>query len=457
MTAEFLPRLTVGSCMGAFEHSWQLLKDFSFLRDFPEDYVRTLPQRMKEAMASRRGGLEHIDARGTHPQHYHESKDKRYHDKQKLPKGFKGFTLEDISDFVANDLMLNNPHLLEAMKKPSLHNNEIPTMQFDLMSTDTPKHDPEFGLQHKFSPIYGLHPDGKVGRVSTTSGLTNNANSIKVVPSTSALHPSLDSTNNNHIQPGLNNRFALREVDIPDISQQTITENPEQPTQQSLPEGMPPLNPNLPDWAKQQFIQQWQASNQDSSDVQTGEPMDIAMQLLKAPIYADELGESPPTEQSRHYEMLGNLEQFGGFMWQSKDGMARGTLRPDFFKNSLLINNFEMAGPVRGQGQSRDYLQDMIDQGHEYFDYELDGTHVTNVEPHTAMFWNKLVDEGVLDGAHERSHIRTNLHGDKHFVHAYNNDKMRPWMHELSEDYADYHDLPTDEVYDNIYDDYLHG
>jgi len=269
--------------MGAFEHSWQLLKDFSFLRDFPEDYVRTLPQRMKEALASRRGGLEHIHSKPRDPYHYDKNKEKRYHDNQKLPKGFKGFRLEDISDFVANDLMLNNPHLLEAMKKPSLHNNEIPTMQFDLMSTDTPKRDPEFGLQHKFSPIYGLH-DGKIARVSMTSGLTNHANSIKVVPSTSILHPSLDSTNNNHIQPGLNNRFALREVDIPDISQQTITENPEQPTQQSLPEGMPPLNPNLKRVTSipaQDPDRDWR----DDFDMKVAsEPMDIAMRLLKGEI-----------------------------------------------------------------------------------------------------------------------------------------------------------------------------
>lgn len=172
------------------------------------------------------------------------------------------------------------------------------------------------------------------------------------------------------------------------------------------------------------------------------------LDLLKAPVYTDD--NPPPMQQSRHYKMLPYLDQMGGYMWQSEDGMARGTMRPDYFLNSLLINNFEMAGPVRGQNKSRQYIQDMIDQGHEHFDHELDGTHVTNVERHSAGYWNKLVDEGVLDGAHERPNIRTNLDGDQHFVYAYDKESKQPWSHELSEDYADYHDLPTDAVYDEI-------
>ena len=177
-------------------------------------------------------------------------------------------------------------------------------------------------------------------------------------------------------------------------------------------------------------------------------PFEQAWRLLKAPVYTDD--NPPPMQQSRHYKMLPYLDQMGGFMWQSEDGMARGTMRPDYYLNSLLINNFEMAEPVRGQNKSRQYIQDMIDQGHAHFEHELDGTHVTNVERHSAGYWNKLVDEGVLDGAHERPHIRTNLDGDQHFVYAYDKESKQPWSHELSEDYADYHGLPTDAVYDNI-------
>ena len=169
------------------------------------------------------------------------------------------------------------------------------------------------------------------------------------------------------------------------------------------------------------------------------------LNLLKAPVYED--AEKLPTEQARHYEMLPHLEQMGGFMWQSDDGMARGTMRPDYWKNSLLINNFEMAGPKRGQGNAREYLQNMINEGHNHFKNELQGTHVTNVEPHTARFWNKIVDEGMLDGAHERANIRTDLSGSKHGVYAYDPHTFEPWMHELGEDYAEYYDLPTDQWY----------
>jgi len=175
------------------------------------------------------------------------------------------------------------------------------------------------------------------------------------------------------------------------------------------------------------------------------EAFDIAWRLLKAPVYED--AEKLPTEQARHYEMLPHLEQMGGFMWQSDDGMARGTMRPDYWKNSLLINNFEMAGPKRGQGNAREYLQNMINEGHNHFKNELQGTHVTNVEPHTARFWNKIVDEGMLDGAHERANIRTDLSGSKHGVYAYDPHTFEPWMHELGEDYAEYYDLPTDQWY----------
>jgi hypothetical protein len=158
-------------------------------------------------------------------------------------------------------------------------------------------------------------------------------------------------------------------------------------------------------------------------------PFDLAWSVLKAPIYTDE--NPPPTEQDRHYEMLPHLGHMGGFMWQSYDGMARGTMRPDFDNNSLIINNFEMGGPMRAQGHARNYLQQMIDEGHEEFMHELEGTHVTNVEPHAARFWNKMVDEGFLDGAHERGHIRQSPDGSKHFLYAYNPYDMGHWQHEV--------------------------
>ena len=105
---------------------------------------------------------------------------------------------------------------------------------------------------------------------------------------------------------------------------------------------------------------------------------------------------------------------------------------------------------MRNQGNAREYLQQMIDEGHEHFDHELDGTHVTNVAGYARGFWNKLVDEGMLDGAHEHSSIRTNHRGDEHHIYAYDRETKQPWGHELSEDYADYHNLPKEGYLDNF-------
>jgi len=177
-------------------------------------------------------------------------------------------------------------------------------------------------------------------------------------------------------------------------------------------------------------------------------PFNQAWAVLKAPVYAKELDETPPMQNSENFEMLPHLDKMGGFMWESEDGMARGTIRPDFWHNSLLLNNFEVGGPMRYQGNARKYFQRMIDEGHAHFDHKLDGTHVTNVEPHTFGFWNKLVDEGMVDGAHENN-IRITDDGAGHFTHAYDaTGSKQPWGHELSAEYAEYHGLPTEAYID---------
>ena len=176
-------------------------------------------------------------------------------------------------------------------------------------------------------------------------------------------------------------------------------------------------------------------------------PFDQAWTLLKMPVYDDNTG-LPPMQNSESFEMLPHLDKMGGFMWESEDGMARGTMRPEFWHNSLLLNNFEIGGPMRGDGHARNYFQQMIDEGHAHFDHELDGTHVTNVEPHTAGIWNKFVDEGIIDGAHEKGDIRISFDGDKHFTHAYDDERKQEWQHELNEEYAEYHGLPTEAYLD---------
>jgi len=191
-------------------------------------------------------------------------------------------------------------------------------------------------------------------------------------------------------------------------------------------------------------------------------PFDQAWSLLKAPIYeapstfeeGDWPNYSDSLGQDDRFTMLPNLEEMGKpYMWESEDGNARGTIYPDDFKNSIKIDNFELNSDVKGQGKARKYLEDFIEEGQDYFidndGFLLDGVHVTNVEHGATGFWDKMVDAGVIDGAHSTGYIRTNNAGDKHYTHAYD-DKMQPWRHELNPEYAEYHGLPTDAIYDQF-------
>jgi hypothetical protein len=191
-------------------------------------------------------------------------------------------------------------------------------------------------------------------------------------------------------------------------------------------------------------------------------PFDQAWSLLKAPIYeapstfeeGDWPNYSDSLGQDDRFTMLPNLEEMGKpYMWESEDGNARGTIYPDDFRNSIKIDNFELNSDVKGQGKARKYLEDFIEEGQDYFidndGFLLDGVHVTNVEHGATGFWDKMVDAGVIDGAHSTGYIRTNIAGDEHYTHAYD-DKTQPWRHELNHEYAEYHGLPTDAIYDQF-------
>ena len=99
--------------------AWALLKDFSLLNHLSDEYYDKLPERMMRAI-ERREPLTHVNPRPT--KHYEQSKSKRYHENQKLPRqfqrrGFKNLTLEDIMNFMAEDLAYQHPELLEAMRQ----------------------------------------------------------------------------------------------------------------------------------------------------------------------------------------------------------------------------------------------------------------------------------------------------------------------------------------------------
>lgn len=183
-----------------------------------------------------------------------------------------------------------------------------------------------------------------------------------------------------------------------------------------------------------------------TKDLQVGNsPFDQAWIVLKAPIYERDYHEFPESlGANEQYEMLPNFEEtYDPFVWQSEDGNARGTVFPQDFYNSLSINNFELASNSRGKGKAKAHVKQMIDDAKDYFmerGYNLPGTHVTNVEHSAAGFWDKMVDRGVIDGAHPGNSIRINSAGNEHYTHAYD-DKTQPWQHELNPEYAEYHNL----------------
>ena len=190
-------------------------------------------------------------------------------------------------------------------------------------------------------------------------------------------------------------------------------------------------------------------------------PFNRAWAFLKAPIYEriERSNDYEPYSDSLGHDdrftMLRNLEEMRKpLLWQSKDGNARGTFYANDFHNSMEIDNFELNSDAKKKGKARQHLQDFIDEGKDYAieqGYALPGTHVTNVAPQSAGFWDKLVDEGMIDGAHPTG-IRINSAGDEHYTHSYGFN-TQPWEHELSAEYAEYHGLPTEAYIDR----YLEG
>ena len=103
--------------------------------------------------------------------------------------------------------------------------------------------------------------------------------------------------------------------------------------------------------------------------------------------------------------------------FESKAGDARGyaTLREGNEEDDPLddyhqISLFEMANDSKGQGLSRARLQEFIDELREY-DPSAKSTHLTHSERNTADFWDKLVDEGLIDSASTKPYVTTTPDG----------------------------------------------
>lgn len=246
----------------------RLLKDYRFIGNHSDKYYKTLLQRMKTAK-EKRDTLEHI---GTgDPDHYYKRKKERFNE-QKMPRGFGQFTPEEVSLFMANDVLSNHPELIEQLNTlvpapdPNLP-HKTPSMQMQVFDTTDPVVSEEFGIQRKFSPVLAVGDDGKIG-LKTVTGDKSVAGNRKTI----------------HVGPETHD-FSVRETPIePEVEQarpSPVASPPSPPPQpevdDDLPEGMPPLPPAIPPGFKQQMIDQWLSEN----TVQTGEPMDLAFRLLK--------------------------------------------------------------------------------------------------------------------------------------------------------------------------------
>ena len=267
-----------------YEQAFALLKEFTMLRRFPEEYRRNLPARIRDHQRQRKV-MEHVHHKPTRERHYNENKSTRYHD-QLLHERFGNITPEQVANIVANDFVGSNPALQEALSKPSPSTGKLPTMQFDLFATDNPKMDSKYGLHDLFSPVFGMNKQGKLGLLTVTSGISNNPNTIRVTPDMAF---SIEGRRNRHIHPDLPEKFALREVASPSIATEqarpmmppapTPPSEPEQP-EYELPEGMPPIPPAIPPAHVPAMIERWLASQGDGVQAKS-QPMDLAWRLLK--------------------------------------------------------------------------------------------------------------------------------------------------------------------------------
>ena len=181
--------------------------------------------------------------------------------------------------------------------------------------------------------------------------------------------------------------------------------------------------------------------------------MDIAWRLLKMPPmwYGDGTGgferdnEIPSNEikppMNQDFTMLNTMDwaldpNSWQQAWESDDGVARGIAIPNHNDGTWSISHFEIADDLQGLGSGQKYLERFIDElredeyphkeGFHPYDGELDpyDVHVVQVEPHAEGFWNKMVDRGVLHGAHETAWIRENVDGTHYYTHVYDGEKM---------------------------------
>tara|TARA_R100001079_G_scaffold110943_1_gene88491 strand:+ start:1578 stop:3164 length:1587 start_codon:yes stop_codon:yes gene_type:complete len=169
-------------------------------------------------------------------------------------------------------------------------------------------------------------------------------------------------------------------------------------------------------------------------------PFDTAWSLIKAPMWYGDDEEKPPANP--RYDMLEHMSwglDPNSFQqaWESEDGLARAIVKPDHGEGNWLISHYEIRDNefAQGQGRGTQYLSELIDTLRD--DEEIDihenpyDVHVTHVEPSAIGFWDKMVDRGVIDGAHETSWVRKTPDGNEHYTHPYNNESKKPYKPQM--------------------------
>lgn len=273
----------------SLQQAWTLLKDYNLLNHLPENYYEDLPKRM--VAAAKQGGLQHVNPRPH--KHYIERLGQRYKEGQKLPRQFDirglkkyGFSVTDIFNFMANDLIQNHPEIVEAMKlKMPASDNRLderePSLSFDVMRTDDPMHDESEkrrGMSHTVTPHFNLDKNGKLQLKTVGDGILSDRTrqNIHIVPITSPRIPEDDTHNNSRVHPTLPNRGDFVPKDeSPSGFEDLQQPSPQQP--QSAPEPFDKyahLPPAFREAARR-------ADEENENNVQTGEPMNMAWRLLK--------------------------------------------------------------------------------------------------------------------------------------------------------------------------------
>jgi GNAT superfamily N-acetyltransferase len=170
-------------------------------------------------------------------------------------------------------------------------------------------------------------------------------------------------------------------------------------------------------------------------------PFDTAWSLIKAPMWYGDDEEKPPANP--RYDMLEHMSwgldpNSWQQAWESEDGLARAIVKPDHNEGNWLISHYEIQDNefAQGHGRGTQYLGELIDtlredeNPHGDFENPYD-VHVTHVDPPAIGFWEKMVDRGVIDGAHETAWVRKTPDGEEHFTHPYNHESKKPYKPQM--------------------------